>query len=81
MSSVNGKCLEDILDDLHVHRAGISLLTLGNILLLAAVLSCGRQLPGPQCGVLLIDQTQDALQLGVVIPWWVIMLDHLLSNN
>ena len=68
MSIVYSKCLEDSLDDLQVQRAGVSLLTLGNILSLAAVLSCGQKLPGPQCGLLLIDQTQDALQLGVVIP-------------
>ena len=81
MSTLYSKCLEDSLDDLQAQRAVVPLLTLGNILLLAAVLSCGQQLPCPQCGLLLIDQTQDALQLGVVIPWWVIMLDQLPSTN
>ena len=81
MSIVYSKCLEDSLDDLQVQRAGVSLFTLGNILLLAAVLSCGQELVRPQSGLLVIDQTQDALQLGVVIPGWEIMLDHLLSNN
>ena len=53
------------------------MLTLGNILLYLAVLSCGQELVRPQSGLLVIDQTQDALQLGVVVPWLVTMLDRL----
>ena len=75
--TVNRKCLEDRLDDFQVHRAGVSMLTLGNILLYLAVLSCGQELVRPQSGLLVIDQTQDALQLGVVVPWLVTMLDRL----
>ena len=60
--------LEEGLDDLQVGGTLEPVLALGNISVLATVLSCGNELAGPQLGPLLIDQTHDALQLLVVVP-------------
>ena len=60
--------LEEGLDDLQVCGTLEPVFALGNISVLATVLSCGNKLAGPQLGSLLIDQAHDALQLLVVVP-------------